>query len=358
MKIAFVLSRCKRSGSSRNVIEVAKYLSEWGHEVHIFANTCDPLVKNVRFHKIPEISGNYLVRNCLTTVFETLLMKLYKFDVTVAQPSRYFSPDVCHVRILQKIDANRNTITNALMRAPERYNLKKSKHIIAMSNSIKHDIVKHYGVPESKISVIYDGVNLGEFDTRKRSVYCREIKEKLGISDKDFVLLFAGNPFSRKGLEFVIRALPHIKRQNTKLLVVGNDNIIPYMEVAKRLDVADSIIHVSFTDEIYKYFATANAFVLPTLYEPFGLVITEAMASGIPVITSASAGAAELIDDGKDGLLLSNPKNEEEIAEKINALLEGDIAEKLGKAARKKIEQYTWERTAREMLKVFQEVVT
>ncbi|HKZ45180.1 MAG TPA: glycosyltransferase family 4 protein, partial [archaeon] len=96
----------------------------------------------------------------------------------------------------------------------------------------------------------------------------------------------------------------------------------------------------------------------PTQYEPFGLVILEAMASGLPVVTTKLAGAAELIEDGKDGLLLDNPKSSDEIARKLNYLIENDaMRRKVGKNARKKAEKYTWKKTADEMLKVFEESI-
>jgi UDP-glucose:(heptosyl)LPS alpha-1,3-glucosyltransferase len=205
------------------------------------------------------------------------------------------------------------------------------------------------------VSVVYDGVNLEQFDDRKGGEYRSEVRESLGIPDKEVVLVFAGNPFSRKGLEYVIRALPLVKR-DVKLLVLGKDDIAPYLDLARELGVEKKVIYAGFTTEIQKYFAAADIFVFPTVYEAFGLVITEAMASGLPVVTSASAGAAELIEDGKDGLLLKDPSDHEAIAGCINRIVDKDMFVKLGSAAREKIERYTWERTARDMLAVFEKV--
>ena len=116
-------------------------------------------------------------------------------------------------------------------------------------------------------------------------------------------------------------------------------------------------MYCGFTNEIEKYFSSADIFVFPTLYEPFGLVILEAMASGLPVVTSKLAGAAELIENGKDGLLLDDPKNPKEIAEKVNYLIENErIRRAMGRNARKKAEKHPWERTAKEMLEVFEKI--
>jgi len=361
MKIAFVLSKCKLAGSSRNVLEVSKYLSGWGNEMHIFANECDPVAEGVSFHKIPAFTQNFLLREAATTALETLLTKTHKYDVTIAAPNRYFSPDICHVRILNKIDVEfhkkQSDLSSKATIAFEKYNLGKARHIIAMSKAVKESIIGCYGIPEEKITVIYDGVSLGQFDVGKKRAFRSEIRSRYGIDENELLLLFAGNPFSRKGLEFLIRALPSLSGRRVRLLVLGKGDIAPYMKIAEELGVAGKIVYAGFTTEIHKYFAASDIFVFPTLYEPFGLVVTEAMASGLPVVTSACAGAAELIEDGVDGLLIKEPRDSNEIAAKINYLINNRLLQKVGMAARRKAEQYTWERTAKEMLGVFENVL-
>jgi UDP-glucose:(heptosyl)LPS alpha-1,3-glucosyltransferase len=151
-----------------------------------------------------------------------------------------------------------------------------------------------------------------------------------------------------------------LKTKNVKLVVIGisipSDPIEKYKKQAVDLGVGDRFIFAGKRSDVYKYFAAADIFVLPSVYEPFGLVVLEAMASGLPVVVSKVAGAAELIEDGKDGLLLENPKNPKEIAEKINYLLEENELKRIGRNARKKAEKYPWKKTAEEMLKVFEEV--
>ena len=131
-----------------------------------------------------------------------------------------------------------------------------------------------------------------------------------------------------------------------------------YIELAKSLGLEKKIVfNLNLTSDIRKIFAAAAMFVFPTLYETFGLVILEAMASGLPVITSEIAGAAELIDHQKDGLVLKDPENPEEISNYINYLLDNPVARrKIGEMARKKAEKYSWENTAKCMLKVLERV--
>lgn len=367
MKIGIILSHCHSYGSSRYVIETVKYFIKKGHEVHIFANTCDKIDdKKVFFHKIPQpFKSSLLLRESIFTFLETLLLKFYKFDVTVAQPTRYFSPDIAEVQFVFKkgIERRKNIgvyfkIINKILSLIEEYNLKKAKRIIAISKSVKNELIKYYNISKEKVYVVYGGVNLKNFTPENRKKYFKEIRERHNIKPDDLLLLFVGNPFDRKGLSYVIQALPHLKHKKIKLLVIGKDNPTPYVKLAKKLEVDDKIIfNTTLTREIHKYFAVSDIFIFPTLYEPFGLVILEAMASGIPIITSKFAGAAELIENKKEGLLLNDPKNINEISKKLDYLIKSKVLRKrMGRKARKKAEKYSWKRAAEIRLKIFEEV--
>ncbi len=106
------------------------------------------------------------------------------------------------------------------------------------------------------------------------------------------------------------------------------------------------------------YYAASDVLLLPSLYEPFGLSILEAMASGLPVLVSRDSGAAELINDGVDGLLINDPTDVAEISAKLGALLkDADLRTRLGKQARRAALQYPWDRVARETEEVYERVL-
>jgi UDP-glucose:(heptosyl)LPS alpha-1,3-glucosyltransferase len=353
------------------VLETAEYFSKKGHYIHLFATSCDPLAEpRIKFHKIPYFGINFLTKEACISFVHTINMLRWKkfFDICLAQPTRYFSPNVCEMQFVYR-EWTKFMVKNKLLKPTdlgsrvtpliERHNLKKSKAIIAISKRVKNEVLKNYpNIPKDKVHVVYSGVNLKEFHPEYRKFYFEEIRKKHNISLNDIVILFVGNPFGRKGLEFAIKAFATLKSKNLTFLISGKDDPRPYQILAKKLGISDKIrFNIGLTSEIYKYFAASDIFLFPTLYEPFGLVILEAMASGLSVVTSKIAGAAELIEDGKDGLLLENPKNPKEIAEKLNYLLSNDaLLKKIGKNARKKAEKHPWERTAEEMLKVFEEV--
>jgi UDP-glucose:(heptosyl)LPS alpha-1,3-glucosyltransferase len=362
MRIGIVILHCARNRASRYVGEVTKFFVKGGHEVHVFANSWEGLDPAVITHKIPVLPVGKYLNQLSFNLLASLLTMLYGLDVTMAQATRYFSPDVCYMQFVYKNWGKvrkANTLADRFVFLMEGYNLRHAKKIITMADSLKKEMTDQYGIPEDKIQVVRSGIDLEMFSPDNKRLYRRDVRSKLGISESDTVLIFVGSPYSRKGLNYLIEALPLLSKKDIKLMILGKDTneevIEKYMLIAEKFGVADKIIYAGFKTDVHRYFAASDIFVFPTLYEPFGLVITEAMASGLPVVTSACAGAAELIEDGVNGLLLKEPRDSKEIAAKLNRLLEDDLGKELGAAARKKAEQYTWERTAKEMLKVFEE---
>ena len=380
MNIGIALSRCHRFGSSRYVLETSEYFTKKGNNVHIFAHTCDPLINpKMFFHPIPTFYSKYnprfffkfLARELSLSAFHTINMKRFSkaLDVTLAQPTRYFSPMVGELQFVYG-EWIRYKIKNKLplvvsdnfLLTMERMNVKKAKKLIAIADSVKKELISHYHVPADKIAVAHSGVNTNEFNPDLRKKFGHQVRKQFGISDDELLLLFAGNPFDRKGLDVVIKSLPLLKEKNFKLVVVGKDVTEPYKKLASSLGVGDKVVFTieklkELVPDVGKIYAACDIFVLPTLYEPFGLVVSEAMACGLPPVISKLAGAAELIDDGKDGIHLKDPKNFQVLAEELNYLMLNDSARKqMGKKAREKAEKYTWERAAKIMLEAFEEV--
>jgi len=366
MNLGIVIRCCRRTGSSKYVSEVTPYFLKQ-HNVEVFSNNWDPLDPRIKMHKIPTFSSkNFYLCEASFNALATATSKLHKEDVWLAQPTRYFTPDVGYIQFVygewakQKVGYGYPiTLGERALYWMERRNVHKVKKLIVMASTLKEELKKNYGVPDEKIRVIYSGVNADEFILKNRKEVRDAKRKELGLDENDIVLLFVGNPFVRKGLEYAIKSLKHIKNRNAKLLVLGkpapDDPLEKYLPLVKSEGAEGRFIYGGFTKEAFKYFAASDIFLFPTLYEPFGLVVLEAMAAGLTPVVSRLAGSAELIEDGKEGLLLNNPKDEKEIAEKVNFLIENNLYGKLGAAAQKKARQFTWERTANGMMEVFEE---
>jgi UDP-glucose:(heptosyl)LPS alpha-1,3-glucosyltransferase len=225
---------------------------------------------------------------------------------------------------------------------------KTSKLRIAVSERLKEDFVRHYGSAAQTLLVIANGLDTQRFSPSARISCRRQIRARFGIAESDLVLVFVGrHDWERKGLPCVMQALALIPRDDVKLLVVGEGDPALYTDMARGGGVENRVIFVGHTTTIWEYYAAADVFVFPTLYEPYGLVITEAMASGLPVITARAAGAADLIDDGVSGILLDDPTDANELAAKINMLLsDTKLRSDMEREARLAVEGLSWDEVA------------
>ena len=236
------------------------------------------------------------------------------------------------------------------------YSSKNLKKVVAISEVVKKELIENYGIDEEIISVIYNGTNIDEFNPKNISLYKKEIRYRHNIREDEIVLLFVAAEFNRKGLKFILEAMKNLSNV-PKLMVVGGDNKNEFELLSKQYNIEQNVIFVGKTSEVEKYYAASDIFVFPTTYEAFGQVITEAMATGIPVITSKCAGASELVEDKKDAILLEDPTDIRELTEKIEKLLKNEsLRNEIGKNGRKKIELYTWEKTSKEMLKLYNDI--
>ena len=224
--------------------------------------------------------------------------------------------------------------------------------ISANSHRTQADLIKFYGANSEKIQVIYNGIDASRF-TPTNSRFRREIRQRYQIPETSVVVLFVGE-YRRKGLATVIRALGELQDPRIHLLAVGKGNLEQYQTLAKQAGISQQVTFAGPARDIEQVFGAADMFVFPTYYEPFGMVITEAMASSLPVITSRSAGASEMISEGESGLLLDKPGDPHELSQKIKILLTDEANRKqIGKSARAAASIYNWSHVAEDTLQLY-----
>ena len=224
--------------------------------------------------------------------------------------------------------------------------------ISANSHRTQADLIKFYGANSEKIQVIYNGIDASRF-TPTNSRFRQEIRQRYQIPETSVVVLFVGE-YRRKGLATVIRALGELQDPRIHLLAVGKGNLEQYLTLAKQAGISQQVTFAGPARDIEQVFGAADMFVFPTYYEPFGMVITEAMASSLPVITSRSAGASEMISEGESGLLLDNPGDPHELSQKIKILLTDEANRKqIGKSARAAASIYNWSHVAEDTLQLY-----
>jgi UDP-glucose:(heptosyl)LPS alpha-1,3-glucosyltransferase len=215
------------------------------------------------------------------------------------------------------------------------------------SRAVREEAISYYGVAPERIAAIPWGIDLVEFqpDANARAA-CRRDWE---LNPDDLTLLIVANEFRRKGLSPLINALAELSRPEVKLLVVGRDTPVPWTRLIERLGLRSQVKFLGSQSAALAYQA-ADIFVMPTLYEGWSLVIGEALASGLPVITTHSAGSSDLIRPGHNGFLLENPLDVASLVQVLEQLMEPNLRKRIATAARPSVANYSWESVAKTLV--------
>ncbi len=174
--------------------------------------------------------------------------------------------------------------------------------VICNSQMVRDEILARFRIDAAKLHLIPNGVDLERFHPRLSSQYREPTRLRLAIPAPASTFLFVGSGFERKGLAAAIAALP----AGAHLIVVGSDKHEPrYRALAARAGVAGRVHFEGEQSDTLPYYGAADAFVLPTIYDPFPNAVLEALAAGLPVITSDGCGARELIVAGQNGWIVA-----------------------------------------------------
>jgi UDP-glucose:(heptosyl)LPS alpha-1,3-glucosyltransferase len=364
VRIAYIVHDYHRAGGhSRYVAELAsRYAGE--HEVHVFANRIeDSGETSIQFHKVPAWRANAFT-TVLTFALPATLQPGWDFDIVHSQGfcgfrGNVFTAHICnrawHLALQKQAGGAsfRETVFNALGTTLEHllYRFARHSQVIAISRRVAGDLVNFYHCP-LPISVIHHGVDLDVFSPALRARWRRELRAEYGLADDEPAFLYVGD--MRKGAAQCIEALGKLERGT--LLFVSRSQTEPYRRLVQSAGLpAARALFLGPTNHVERCYAAADALLLPTPYDAFAMVVSEAMASGLPVVVSREAGASELIESGVNGLLLEDVASVDELAGHMQSLAESrSFAARLGCAARKTVESMSWDEVARQTMQVYQ----
>lgn len=195
-----------------------------------------------------------------------------------------------------------NPYHHYMLRAERRlFESPKLQAVICISQMVKEEIRRYFGVPETRCHVVYNGVDSERFSPRLRVTHRQAFRQQHGIDKKAVVYLFVGSGFERKGVGRLLSALATLPADCHGLVVGTDKHRHRYENWSRGLGLAGRVHFTGGLQDTAPAYGAADVFVLPTLYEPFGNAALEAMASGLPVVTSTKCGAGELIQDGVNG---------------------------------------------------------
>jgi UDP-glucose:(heptosyl)LPS alpha-1,3-glucosyltransferase len=351
MKVALSFPGCNRRGGVERIIyECAKFLAGRGHEVTVFAGEYEQNGAAITYRHVPVRNGLSVLRPvafhnaCVEAMRESSFDAYGSFGCVCPEGGVYWAQSV-HAAWLEKAKAlrapwsiarlkQRLNPAHPLLLKLERSHFRKGgyRRIIALTEEVKADLGHFYGVPATDIDVVPNGYAPEEFNLARVGELRESMRAQLGYTPDHKVIVFVANELDRKGYPALLRAVEAMADPRLRILVAGRMAPAPHPLVN----------YVGSTSDVARYYAAADVFALPTLYEAWGLVIVEAMATGLPVLTSRLAGASVAVQEGVTGNLLDDPTDETEIAEKLRPLLDGTHAS--AEEITASVEQYTWSR--------------
>lgn len=370
MKIALVCKEysLKKGGLERYTVSLSRELIRARHEVHVFTNDWQE-EPGVIIHHVPMLRFSSPLKNLSFALFSNRALSKMSFNV-IHSMERIFYQDIFRVsdginpvqlsqqypnfavRLLKAIGPRRLVLSYLEHRI---FVDRGCKVIMTNSELIKGHIIEHYKVAPQKIEVIYNGVNTLRFHPGVKEEYGAAVRSKYRIKENELVLLFISNNFKLKRLQTILKSLALLKKREIKLLVVGNDSKRPYQRWVTENVLDKQVLFLGPKKNIEKYYAASDIFVLPTLYDAFANVCLEAMACGLPVITTRNNGASELIQDGEQGFILKG-QGPNELAGRIATLKLPMDRTRMGDKAAKKAKRFTIEKHFSEVLKLYERV--
>ncbi len=334
MRIAIVKKACslRKGGSERYCANLCRQLIQLGHDVTFIGEELDSQLQDefaflpVKVNRATTWTKNRsFAENCATVIAD------HEFDI-VHGLSRAYGLDT--FRVTDRLQAHwlqvyyRNRFSRFLQGlTPRHRTILELERSILTSSSVRRFvtqssldsrlIMQYYGVPERKIRRVYNGVDTTTFHPRVRAQLDR-VRQRFELDRSAPLMVFASPAFEHKGLRSVFQAMARSKTRGLQLLVLGDGPIEKFQDVAASLDIGRQIVFAGRQSKIQYFYGAGDLFILPTLYEPFPNVNLEAMACGVPVLTAATTGGADIIEVGKNGYLVEHPDSVSEMTNLID----------------------------------------
>ena len=232
--------------------------------------------------------------------------------------------------------------------------------VLALSQMVYRDMQRLHGLPDSRLRLIYNGVDVQRFSPEWRAEHREPTRRRLGVADDEVLFLIVAHNLKLKGVPTLIRALGRLRREGVraKAVVVGGKRTRGMRWLARWQGVDREATFVGAVNDPRDFYAAADVYVQPTFYDPCSLVVLEALACGLPVITTKFNGAGELMTVGEQGYLLDDPADSKGLADLMRQTLDSNRRAAMSCAARELAMQHTFEENVRQIVGVYEELAS
>ncbi|MEB2284003.1 MAG: hypothetical protein B6D46_01820 [Polyangiaceae bacterium UTPRO1] len=335
MKIALVHKRYDRLGGAEwDCYELSRQLAGRGHEVHLVVGECRvPPDAAMHLHRVPVVRTGKLAKLASFAVMAPRVWRPIAADVVIGFGRTvgwdlFRASGSAHLRWLARVAAERGALHalrqrlspyHRLILAIERrqYAADTRGMVLAVSELSRQEILESYPrLPAEKIAVLHYGVDVERFHPARRAADGAAVRAELGIGPEQPLVLLVGSGFRRKGVDVLLDVWRREPPAGAALVVVGNDQHLAQRSRAARA-LTGPVVFTGPRPDVERFYAAADVFALPSLHEGCPVAILEALASGVPVVTSRATGAPELLPGPLAELLVDDPRDAAAIAARL-----------------------------------------
>ncbi len=382
----------RRHGTERALAETMQRLVRiYSCEVHLYSQSVQDLAvvspsrgapssspqPGIIWHRVPSVPGPHLLQ-FLFWLFANRLCRLrdrwfrgIRFDAVFSPGINATDANLVLVHAvfhrLKELQDSRSpvglralhrSLYYHLLRALEnRVYCQKTVRLAAVSKHTAQQLSQYFS--RHDISIVPNGVDVAHFSPSARIQRRAQARQILACPDGVPVLLLVGNDLRNKGLPTLLQALAHYRDLPWHLCVVGSDSSADYSAQIEQQQLQGRVTFAGETADILTYYAAADIYVAPSLEDSFNLPALEAMACGLPIILSSSAGMSDYLNDGTDGLVLRNPQDANELAAALQRLLaDPSLCATIGANASQTAKLFSWDRHAEEIHRLLRDIVT
>lgn len=382
MRIAFCHENVlpARGGAEMYVADLTRRLVAEGHDVHLYACRWDSaaLPERLRVHELPSPRGSRWLRPWRFSAAVRAALDRDRPDVSLGFDKVYGTDIYYPLGGLQPASATHNLLKyrsrwqrsaaavarsldlahRSFARLERRTLLGPSPPLLVVNSRMVRDHAhQHYGIPPERVRVIPNAIDPARFNERDRPRLRAEERRRIGLGPGEVVAAFVAMNYRLKGLEPLLHAVARVPTYLPfRLLVVGSSRTRSWERLANRLGVARRVHFLGPSADVRRVYFAADFHVHPTFYDPCSGVVIEALACGLPVVTSRYNGAAELMRPPCEGFVVDDPHDHAALADAMVALIDPVRRDACGRAARQAAATWTFEHHYRAWLEVFQEI--
>jgi UDP-glucose:(heptosyl)LPS alpha-1,3-glucosyltransferase len=375
MNIGLVINQLdpRAGGVEQWTCQFARSLSESGHEVHVVAERFSAEAQNLNIvcHPLPGARSRIEFAEQAERTLRSLPLDIVHdtgagWHCDVFQPhggARAASFEQNLLLMPRWRRPWKRRLASALPRYREFNQLSRRQYandgrtVLALSQMVACDLEQFHGVRPDRIRIVYNGVDTDRFSPDREPEYRQAVRRQLKLWDEVLLLIVAHN-FELKGVPTLLKAMGRLTAQGKRfhLAIAGGKKLKPYRRMAEACGAASAVTFLGPVDDPVPYYAAADIYVQPTFYDPCSLVVLEALASGLPVITSRYNGAGELLTSGREGYVVDDPSDVDELLDCLDRLADPSARVRSGHHARRLALDHTWEHNTQEIVSLYRQI--